>query len=66
LNRRNTISLCLKIHINDLTILIHCTPEIMLLAVYLHEDFIDVECVAIALMLSLQPAGKNGSAFDGP
>ena len=34
--------------VNHLAILIHCTPEVMLLAVDLHEDFIDVESVAIA------------------
>ena len=36
----------------------------MLLAVDLHEDFIDVEGVAVALVLSLQSTGINRSEVD--
>jgi hypothetical protein len=38
----------------------------MLLAIDLHEDFIDVEGVAVASVLSLQAPGVNGSKFDTP
>ena len=38
----------------------------MLLAIDLHEDFIDIEGVTKATMLSLQSAGINGSEFDTP
>jgi hypothetical protein len=38
----------------------------MLLAVDLHEDFIDVEGVAISTVLSLQSSGVDSSEFDAP
>jgi hypothetical protein len=38
----------------------------MLLTVDLDEDFIDVERVAIAPMLSFQPTSINSSEFDTP
>ena len=38
----------------------------MLLAIDFDEDFIDVESVAIASVLSLQSAGINGTEFDAP
>ena len=44
----------LKIHIHHLTILINRPPQIVLLAVDLHEYFIDQEGIAIAPMHSLQ------------
>jgi len=36
------------------------------LAIDLYEDFIDVGCVAVTLMLPLQSAGISGSEFDAP
>jgi hypothetical protein len=38
----------------------------MLLAVYFHEEFIDIEGIAVATMLTLQAAGINNSEFDTP
>jgi hypothetical protein len=38
----------------------------MLLAVDLHEYFINVEGIAVAPVLSLQAAGINGSELDTP
>jgi hypothetical protein len=38
----------------------------MLLAVDLDEDFIDVKCVTVTSMFSLQSAGINGSEFNAP
>jgi hypothetical protein len=56
----------LQIYINYLTTLIHRSPKIMLLAIDLDEDFIDVEGIAAALMLSFQTAGIDGSELDTP
>jgi len=56
----------LEIYINHLTILIHSPPEIMLLAINLYEDFIDVEGVTVALTLSFQTAGIFCAEFDAP
>jgi hypothetical protein len=60
-----------EININYFTILIHGPPEIMLLAVDLlvrhtGEDLINVEGVAVASVLSLQPAGVNRTKLDAP
>jgi hypothetical protein len=38
----------------------------MLFAVNLHKNFVDVERIAIALMLSLQSTSINRSEFDTP
>jgi len=46
--------------------LIHGPPKIVLLAVDLDEDFIDVEGVAVSTMLSFQAACINGSEFVAP
>ena len=54
---RCSISLSLEIHINQLTILIDRSPEIMLLAVDLYKDFVNVESVAVASVFSLKPSG---------
>jgi len=48
------IALYLKIHINDLAILVNSSPPVMLLAVDLHKDFIDVEGVSVASVLSFE------------
>ena len=52
--------------INDERLSCQYPPEVVLLAIYLHEDFIDVEGVAVASMLTLQPAGVRGTKFDTP
>ena len=38
----------------------------MLLAIDLHKDFVDKESVAVASVISLQPAGINGSELYAP
>ena len=38
----------------------------MLLAVDLHKDFVDVECVTKASVLALQTAGIDGTKLDAP
>ena len=55
--RCSAIPLGLKIHINDIAILINSPPEIMLLAVDLYKDLIKVEGIAVASVFSLQPSG---------
>jgi hypothetical protein len=50
------ISPSLKIDIDHVTILIHCSPQVMLLTIDLDKDFIDVESIAVASVLSLQSA----------
>jgi len=64
--RCNTITLGLKINIYYLTIFVDCSPQIMLLAIDLHEDFIDVEGIAVASVFSLQPFGMNGYEINAP
>ena len=44
------IPLGLQIYINNRTILANCPPKGMLLTIDLHEDFIEVEGVALAKM----------------
>jgi hypothetical protein len=56
----------LKIHINNLAALVNCSPEVMLLTVDFDKDFIDVESIAEAPVLSFQPAGINGTELDAP
>ena len=38
----------------------------MLLAVDLHENFIDEEGITVATVLSLQATGIGGTEFDAP
>lgn len=47
------ITTFLKIHIDNLSILINCSPEVMLFTVNLDEHFIDEKCIAIATMFPL-------------
>jgi hypothetical protein len=46
--------------------MVNGSPQIMLLTVDSYEDFIDIECVAIALVFSLQAASINGAKLDAP
>jgi hypothetical protein len=52
--------------IYDLTILINSPPEVMLLTVDLHEDFIDVERVTLAQVPSLESLSIQSSELDTP
>ena len=42
------------------------SPEVVLLAIDLYEDFVDVEGIAITTMLSLQFPGVNSTEFYAP
>ena len=61
-----TIPSRLEIYVNHLTILVDCPPQIMLFAINLYEDFIDVEGVTVALMLSFQTARLYCAEFEAP
>jgi hypothetical protein len=56
----------LKIHINHLAILIHGSPQVVLLAIDFDEHFIDVESVTIASVSSFQSSSVYRSEFDAP
>ncbi len=47
----------LKIHIDDLAILVNGPPQIMLLTVDSDEDFVDEEGIPEASVLPFQPSG---------
>jgi hypothetical protein len=61
-----SISPGLQKNINHLTILINGPPKIALLAVYLHEDFVDVEGVTESSVPLLQSTCVFGSELDAP
>ena len=63
---RNPIPLGLEEYINHFTILIDGSPQVMLLTVDLHENFVNIEGITIASVLSLQPACINGAELDTP
>ena len=63
---RSPIPLCLKIDAHNLAILIDGSPQIMLLPVNLHKDFINVEGVAVAPVLALQSVCINSTELDTP
>src|SRR6056297_3604772 len=64
--RSKSISPGLQKNINHLTILINCPPQIVLLAVYLHKDLVDVESVTESSMSLLQSTCVFGSKLDAP
>ena len=47
------VPLRLEIHVYDFAVLIYDSPKVLLLAVDLYEDFVDVEGVAVASVLAL-------------
>jgi hypothetical protein len=46
--------------------LIHSPPKVVLLAVDLHEDFIDVEGITVASVFSFQPSSVQSTKLDAP
>ena len=48
-----SIPLCLKEYINNFSVLVHGSRQIMLLAVNFHEHFIDEKCVTVASVFPL-------------
>jgi hypothetical protein len=66
LTSRCPISLGLQKHINHFTILVHRSPQVVLLAVDFDEDLINEEGITVALVLSLQSPRVDGTEFDAP
>ncbi len=56
----------LQINIYHFAILVNSSPQVMLLAVNLHEDFINEESIAVALVLPLQSARIDSPEFYTP
>ena len=54
------------LHTHHFPILVDNPPQLMLFAVDLHEDFIDIKGVTIAAVLSFQATGINGTKLDAP
>jgi hypothetical protein len=52
-----TITSLLKKYVHHFTILIDRSPQVMLLTMDLHKNFIDEEGIAVSLMLSSQTLG---------
>ncbi|MFT4873686.1 MAG: hypothetical protein ACJARU_000137 [Congregibacter sp.] len=57
---RDSIPFSLKQYINQLPILVHSAPQVMLLAIDLHEDLVDVEGIAVASMSRFAANRGNG------
>jgi hypothetical protein len=56
----------LQIHINNLAILVYCLPKIVLLAIDLHEDFINEEGITIPSVFPLQSSSIQSAELDAP
>lgn len=65
-HRSLSISAPLQEYINHLTVLIHRTPEIVLLALDLHEDLIDEEGVTESLVPAPKFPGVLWPKLDAP
>ncbi|MFT6958023.1 MAG: hypothetical protein ACJAYC_003039 [Halieaceae bacterium] len=63
---RSTITSSLEKNIYNFAILVNRSPQVMLLAIDLHKDFVDVERVAEAAVLSFQSASVQCSELYAP
>ena len=45
-----TITTGLEKHINHFAVLVNCTPQVLLLAIYLYENLVNEECISESLM----------------
>ena len=61
-----SISASLQVHIYYLPVLVNGAPEIVLFASDLYEDLINVECIAIPSVPTIQPTGVFGSELYTP
>jgi hypothetical protein len=65
--RCSTISASLNKHINNFAILIDSSPQVLLLAVYVYEDCINVERITITNVPPFQPSSEQRAELDaGP
>jgi len=67
-NRSNCTQkpLGLKIHINDLAILVYSTPQVMLLAIDLYEDLVDEKGITVTSVFPFKAACINSPEFYTP
>lgn len=56
----------LEKHVDHLAVLINGAPQILLLPAYLHENFVDVESIAVPLMPTLQSFGVFWTELVAP
>jgi len=62
----SAISAGLSIDINHVSILIHSAPQVLLLAIDLHEDLIDVERIAVASVSLFESTSIPSPKLDAP
>ena len=62
----SAISARLSIDIDHFSILIHSTPQILLLAIDLHDDLIDVERIAVTTVLLFESTSVSSARLDTP
>jgi len=62
----STISASLQIDIDHFSILINSTPQILLLAIDLHEDFIDVERIAVTTVPLFESTSVSSTELNTP
>lgn len=60
------VSPLLDIDIDYLSILVNSPPKVVLLSVDLYENFINKECVTLALMTESQPLSISLAKLDAP
>jgi hypothetical protein len=60
------VSLGLQKHVDDFTVLINRTPQIVLFTLYFDEDFIQMECITVSLMVPSQSTGELWSELVAP
>jgi hypothetical protein len=63
---RTLIAARLQQNIDDITILIHGTPKILLLAVDSDEEFVQIPGITEASLFLLKTSGIVGSEFRAP
>ena len=64
--RRTPVPMRLDEDIDQITVLVHCTPEILTLTVGRDEDFVQKPRIAEATLTSLQPPSVVGAELRAP
>ena len=62
----SAISASLQIDIDHFSILIHCPPQVLLLAIDLHKDLVDVERIAEATVSLFESTSESCAKLDAP
>lgn len=61
-----TIPFRLEIHIYHFAVLVNCSPDVTLLAIYSHEDFIDEQGLTTTSIFSFEPCGVDSCTDLAP